>query len=59
MCATVMNVEQLTPHRWENECDVGVAMTYGCFPDNLSGFVALCETERVTELLHYIFLLSV
>ena len=27
----------------ENECDVGVAMTYGHFPDDLSGFVA---TER-------------
>ena len=45
VCVTVMKVERdsrLTRHRWENEsCDVGVATTYGQFPDDLSGFVAL------------------
>ena len=44
VCATVMKVERdsrLTRHRLENECDVGVGMTYGHFPGDLSGFVAL------------------
>ena len=43
-CATIMKVERdwrLTRHRWENECDVGVAMTYGHFPVDLLGFVAM------------------
>ena len=43
MCATVMKVERdsrLARYRWENERNVGVAITYG---RELSG---CCDTER-------------
>ena len=47
----VMTVEQdsrLTRHRWESECNVGVAMTEGHFPGELA--IVICCAVRLKEL---------